>query len=97
MLYMQLTKQINTKINYKKKAQNDIYKSKHQLLPFSKVSKSPIFKNINESKQVKTSLHFKTENANKNFHSKRKKFYNKNINFFSHLYHRKKHNPRNNM
>lgn len=37
MLYMQLTKQINTNINYKKKAQNDINKSKHQLLPSSKL------------------------------------------------------------
>lgn len=71
MLHIQLTKQINININYKKKAQNDINKPKYQLLPSSKYQKVQFLKTSLESKQVKTSLYFniKTETANENFHS----------------------------
>lgn len=71
MLHIQLTKQINININYKKKAQNDINKPKYQLLLSSKYQKVQFLKTSLESKQVKTSLYFniKTETANENFHS----------------------------
>lgn len=71
MLHIQLTKEININVNYKKKAQNDINKPKYQLLPSSKYQKVQFLKTSLESKQVKTSLYFniKTETANKNFHS----------------------------